>query len=146
VPLIVGDTGDQNLMASAGNRGHPRCTGLAVWLFQVDDRNHAARRRHGLCVILRYFNVAGADPKYRTGQSSKNATHLIKVAVEAVLGLRSKLEIYAADDPTPTILAFAITSMSAIWSAPFECVALFAGRWSLSDAELRMATISRCVR
>jgi UDP-glucose 4-epimerase len=52
-------------------------------------------------VILRYFNVAGADPRCRTGQSSKNATHLIKVAVEAALGLRSKLEIYGSDYPTP---------------------------------------------
>ena len=52
-------------------------------------------------VILRYFNVAGADPKCRTGQSTKNATQLIKVAVEAVLGLRSKLDIYGSDYPTP---------------------------------------------
>jgi hypothetical protein len=51
--------------------------------------------------MLRYFNVAGADPKCRTGQSTKNATHLIKVAVEAALGLRSKLEIYGSDYPTP---------------------------------------------
>ena len=52
-------------------------------------------------VILRYFNVAGADPKCRAGQSTKNATQLIKVAVEAALGLRSKLEIYGTDYPTP---------------------------------------------
>ena len=52
-------------------------------------------------VILRYFNVAGADPNCRTGQSTKNATHLIKVAVEAALGLRSKLDIYGSDYPTP---------------------------------------------
>jgi UDP-glucose 4-epimerase len=51
--------------------------------------------------ILRYFNVAGADPKCRTGQSTKNATHLIKVAVEAALGLRPKLDIYGTDYPTP---------------------------------------------
>jgi UDP-glucose 4-epimerase len=51
-------------------------------------------------VILRYFNVAGADPSCRTGQSTKNATHLIKVAVEAALGLRPKLEIYGTDYPT----------------------------------------------
>jgi UDP-glucose 4-epimerase len=57
---------------------------------------------HGLShVILRYFNVAGADPRCRTGQSSKNATHLIKVAVEAALGLRAKLDIYGTDYPTP---------------------------------------------
>ena len=57
---------------------------------------------HGIrYVILRYFNVASADPRCRTGQSTKNATHLIKVAVEAALGLRSKLDIYGADYPTP---------------------------------------------
>src|SRR5713226_2977896 len=47
---------------------------------------------HGLQhVILRYFNVAGADPLGRTGQSTKGATHLIKVAVETALGLRPRL-------------------------------------------------------
>jgi UDP-glucose 4-epimerase len=59
-------------------------------------------RAHGLRhVILRYFNVAGADPQRRTGQSSKAATHLIKVAVETVLGTRSKLDVYGTDYPTP---------------------------------------------
>jgi UDP-glucose 4-epimerase len=52
-------------------------------------------------VILRYFNVAGADPNCRTGQSTKNATQLIKVAVETALGLRSKLDIYGSDYRTP---------------------------------------------
>src|SRR5262249_27927500 len=52
-------------------------------------------------VTLRYFNVAGADPNCRTGQSTKSATQLIKVAVEAALGLRSKLDIYGTDYPTP---------------------------------------------
>jgi len=52
-------------------------------------------------VILRYFNVAGADPKGRTGQSTPAATHLIKVGVETALGLRSKLDVYGTDYPTP---------------------------------------------
>jgi UDP-glucose 4-epimerase len=57
---------------------------------------------HGLAhVILRYFNVAGADPKGRAGQSTANATHLIKVAVEAALGLRPKLDVYGTDYATP---------------------------------------------
>src|SRR5205085_4645710 len=57
---------------------------------------------HGLAhVILRYFNVAGADPKQRTGQSTKGATHLIKVAVETALGLRPKMQVYGTDYPTP---------------------------------------------
>ena len=52
-------------------------------------------------VILRYFNVAGADPKLRTGQSTVGATHLIKVAVETALGLRPQLDIYGTDYDTP---------------------------------------------
>jgi UDP-glucose 4-epimerase len=57
---------------------------------------------HGLdTVILRYFNVAGADPKLRTGQSTKGATHLIKVAVETALGKRAKIDVFGTDYPTP---------------------------------------------
>jgi UDP-glucose 4-epimerase len=57
---------------------------------------------HGLRhVILRYFNVASADPLGRTGQSTKAATHLIKVAVEAALGRRPKIDVFGADYPTP---------------------------------------------
>jgi len=49
---------------------------------------------------LRYFNVAGADPEGRTGQSSPNATHLIKLAVQAALGKRAGLDVYGTDYPT----------------------------------------------
>jgi len=51
-------------------------------------------------VILRYFNVAGADPAGRLGQSTPNATHLIKVALETALGRRSHMSIYGNDYPT----------------------------------------------
>ena len=51
-------------------------------------------------MVLRYFNVAGADPKLRTGQSTRGATHLIKVAVEAAVGARPKVEVYGTDYPT----------------------------------------------
>jgi UDP-glucose 4-epimerase len=50
---------------------------------------------------LRYFNVSGADPAMRTGQSTKGATHLIKVACEAATGKRPYLEIYGVDYSTP---------------------------------------------
>jgi UDP-glucose 4-epimerase len=50
---------------------------------------------------LRYFNVAGADPKGRTGQSTAGATHLIKVAVESALGKRAGMTVYGTDYPTP---------------------------------------------
>ncbi len=52
-------------------------------------------------VILRYFNVAGADPQGRIGQSTPNATHLIKVACQAALGMRPGIDIFGADYPTP---------------------------------------------
>ncbi len=62
---------------------------------------HDTGRAHDLrFVILRYFNVAGADPKLRTGQSTPAATHLIKVACEAALGKRAKLDVYGTDYPT----------------------------------------------
>ena len=50
---------------------------------------------------LRYFNVAGADPEGRTGQSTAGATHLIKVAVEAALGKRSHVSVFGTDFDTP---------------------------------------------
>jgi UDP-glucose 4-epimerase len=56
---------------------------------------------HGLrYVALRYFNVAGADPKGRSGQSTPNATHLIKVAAQAALGQRPYLQVFGTDYPT----------------------------------------------
>ena len=61
-----------------------------------------AAKAHGLgYVVLRYFNVAGADPRGRSGQSSPNATHLIKVAGQAALGQRDGLEVFGTDYPTP---------------------------------------------
>ncbi|WP_408591761.1 UDP-glucose 4-epimerase GalE [Novosphingobium sp.] len=50
---------------------------------------------------LRYFNVAGADPQGRTGQSTAGATHLIKVAVEAALGKRDGVSVFGTDFATP---------------------------------------------
>jgi UDP-glucose 4-epimerase len=50
---------------------------------------------------LRYFNVAGADPQGRAGQSGSNATHLIKVAVQAALGKRAGIDVWGTDYPTP---------------------------------------------
>jgi len=50
---------------------------------------------------LRYFNVAGADPRGRTGQSTAGATHLIKVAVEAAIGKRDHVSVFGIDYDTP---------------------------------------------
>lgn len=52
-------------------------------------------------IAIRYFNVAGADPQGRSGQSSKNATHLIKVASQVALGERDKLQVFGTDYGTP---------------------------------------------
>src|SRR6266566_263305 len=59
-------------------------------------------------VTLRYFNVAGADPAGRLGQSTPGATHLIKVALETALRRRSYMSIYGSDYPvrSPTMASF----------------------------------------
>ena len=51
-------------------------------------------------VALRYFNVAGADPMARMGQRTPEATHLIKVACQAALGMRESISIYGTDYET----------------------------------------------
>lgn len=56
---------------------------------------------HGMkYVALRYFNVAGADPLARMGQRTPEATHLIKVACQAALGMRDSISVYGTDYPT----------------------------------------------
>ena len=52
-------------------------------------------------IALRYFNVAGADPKGRTGQSTPQATHLIKVACQTALGQRKSMDVFGTDYATP---------------------------------------------
>ena len=62
-------------------------------------RDVAAAHPLNYCA-LRYFNVAGADPQGRTGQSTAGATHLIKVAVEAALGKRAQVGVFGTDFDT----------------------------------------------
>ena len=62
-------------------------------------RDVAAAHPMNYCA-LRYFNVAGADPQGRTGQSTAGATHLIKVAVEAATGKRESVSVFGTDFPT----------------------------------------------
>lgn len=62
------------------------------------DLSLASDLRH---VILRYFNVAGSDPEGQIGQSTRNATLLIKVAAEVAVGKRQKLYVFGTDYPTP---------------------------------------------
>ncbi len=63
----------------------------------LKDLSQASKLKH---VILRYFNVAGSDPDGRIGQSTKEATLLIKVAAEVALGKREQLYVFGTDYPT----------------------------------------------
>ena len=69
---------------------------MSEWMLR--DLASASALRY---VALRYFNVAGADPSGRIGQSTKKATLLTKVACEAVVGKRSHVSIFGTDYPTP---------------------------------------------
>ncbi|VTZ26617.1 UDP-glucose 4-epimerase [Methylocella tundrae] len=68
---------------------------MVEWMLQDVAAAHGLR-----FAALRYFNVAGADPQGRLGQSSPVATHLIKVAVQAALGHRAGLDVFGTDYPT----------------------------------------------
>lgn len=74
--------------------------GTSKWMTeQMLQDSHVA---YGLnYVALRYFNVAGADPKGRSGQSTPRATHLIKVAAQTALGQRGGMEVFGTDYDTP---------------------------------------------
>jgi UDP-glucose 4-epimerase len=69
---------------------------MVEWM--LADAGRAYDLRH---VVLRYFNVAGADPQGRLGQSTPNATHLIKRAVQTALGRHAALDVFGEDYPTP---------------------------------------------
>lgn len=69
---------------------------MSEWMLQ--DLAAASDLRYG---VLRYFNVAGADPEGRIGQSTPKATHLIKVACEAAVGKRDHIDIFGTDYDTP---------------------------------------------
>ncbi len=75
----------------------PYGTSKLITELMLKDVAHAHDLRY---VALRYFNVAGADPEGRSGQSTPRATHLIKVACEAATGKRGHIEIYGKDYPT----------------------------------------------
>ena len=74
--------------------------GMSKLMTEYMLRDVAAAHPMNYCA-LRYFNVAGADPEGRTGQSTAGATHLIKVAVEAALGKREGVAVFGTDFDTP---------------------------------------------
>jgi UDP-glucose 4-epimerase len=69
---------------------------MTEWMLEDVSRAHPLRH-----MVLRYFNVAGADPSGRTGQSTPKATHLIKRAAQVALGRVPQLDIFGTDYPTP---------------------------------------------
>lgn len=77
---------------------NPYGTSKLMSEMMLRDLSAASGLRH---VILRYFNVAGCDPEGKIGQSTRNATLLIKVAAEVATGKREKLMIFGTDYPTP---------------------------------------------
>lgn len=74
--------------------------GLSKLMTEGMLRDVAAAHPMNFCA-LRYFNVAGADPQGRSGQSTAGATHLIKVAVEAATGKRASVGVFGSDFATP---------------------------------------------
>ncbi|MEJ5977790.1 UDP-glucose 4-epimerase GalE [Novosphingobium sp. PS1R-30] len=74
--------------------------GMSKLMTEMMLADTAAAHPLNFCA-LRYFNVAGADPLARSGQSTAGATHLIKVAVEAALGKRSHVGVFGSDYATP---------------------------------------------
>ena len=74
--------------------------GMSKLMTEIMLKDVAQAHPMNFCA-LRYFNVAGADPQGRSGQSTAGATHLIKVAVEAALGKRSHVSVFGTDFDTP---------------------------------------------
>ena len=95
---VYGETGaepvsEETALAPISPYGRSKL--MVEWM--LEDASKAYDFRY---VALRYFNVAGADPKGRLGQSTPNATHLIKRAVQTALGIHRKIEIFGEDYPT----------------------------------------------
>lgn len=89
-----GSASEETLLAPINPYGTSKL--MSEWML----RDTAAA--HGLkYVALRYFNVAGADPRARIGQRTPEATHLIKIACQTALGQRRQAAIYGTDYPTP---------------------------------------------
>ena len=113
---------------------------MVEWMLEDAAKAHDLK-----FAILRYFNVAGADPKGRLGQSTPNATHLIKVAVQAALGLRPGLEVFGTDYPTRdgTCIRDYI-QVSDLVAAHLMALATCARAAKASFAIAAMAVASRC--
>lgn len=96
----VYDTDAKQPLAETERKGpispYARSKLMTEWMLEDVSRAHPMRH-----MVLRYFNVAGADPEGRTGQSTPKATHLIKRAAQVVLGRVPHLDMFGTDYPTP---------------------------------------------
>jgi len=96
----VYDADAKQPLAEAERKGpispYARSKLMTEWMLEDVSRAHPMRH-----TVLRYFNVAGADPLGRTGQSTPKATHLIKRAAQVVLGRAPHLDMFGTDYPTP---------------------------------------------
>ncbi|MBN9026264.1 MAG: UDP-glucose 4-epimerase GalE [Rhizobiales bacterium] len=96
---VYGDTGTEPVIETAPTVPQsPYGRSKLMTEMMLED---AARAHDFRYVALRYFNGAGADPRGRTGQSTRGATHLIKVACETALGKRDGIDLYGTDYDTP---------------------------------------------
>ncbi|SCZ12227.1 UDP-glucose 4-epimerase GalE [Microvirga guangxiensis] len=96
---VYGDAKESPIVETAMlNPVSPYGTSKLMTELMLRDTAAAHQMRY---VALRYFNVAGADPQCRSGQSSQRATHLIKVATQAALGGRNGIDVFGTDYPTP---------------------------------------------
>lgn len=96
---VYGAAGMEPVLEDAGlapESPYGRSKLMSEWMLADAAAAHDLRY-----TALRYFNVAGADPKGRTGQSTIGATHLIKVASETALGKRPSIKVFGTDYPTP---------------------------------------------
>lgn len=96
---VYGETDDSPVTETAStNPVNPYGKSKLMSETMIRDYSNASGLKY---VILRYFNVAGADISGRIGQSSKKAAHLIKLACDAALGIRQSASIFGTDYPTP---------------------------------------------
>ncbi len=97
---VYGNVGGEPVLETAHSffRNRPMAAPKLMTELMLADAAAAHDLRY---TALRYFNVSGADPQKRTGQSTKGATHLIKVASETALGKRASMQLFGTDYPTP---------------------------------------------
>jgi UDP-glucose 4-epimerase len=96
---VYGDVGGEPVLESAAlTPESPYGRSKLMTELMLADTAAATDLRY---TALRYFNVSGADPLKRTGQSTKGATHLIKVASETALGKRQSMQLFGTDYETP---------------------------------------------